>query len=128
MPAALPLVAGALAGFGAGAMFGVGIVGARLLVLLLVVLLVVFRLLLKVVIFLKGVLYGAVGGAVGGAIGGAISAYTFGVRWQQQQLLQELVAAVSGSSVTLDGVAGVKAYAGIGAEGAAAKEVVVKVE
>lgn len=121
MPAALPLVAGALAGFGAGAMFGVSIVGAVAIGAIAGGVVGGIQAAIEGGDILEGVLYGAVGGAVGGAIGGAISAYTFGVSAAPTAATTGTgPAAVSGSSVPLDGVAGVKAYAGIGAEGAAA--------
>ena len=126
MPAALPLVAGALAGFGAGAMgitvFGLGALGSAMAIGAITGGVVGgIQSAIEGGDILEGVLYGAVGGAVGGAIGGAISAYSFGVSAAPTAATTGTgPAAVSGSAVPVDGMAGVKAYAGIGAEGSAA--------
>ena len=85
MPAALPLVAGALAGFGAGAMgitvFGLGALGSAMAIGAIAGGVVGgIQTAIEGGDILEGVLYGAVGGAVGGAIGGAISAYSFGIQ------------------------------------------------
>ena len=126
MPAALPALGGILAGFGAGAMgitvFGLGALGSAMAIGAITGGVVGgIQSAIEGGDILEGVLYGAVGGAVGGAIGGAISAFTFGVSAAPTATTTGTgTAAVSGSSVPLSGTAGVKAYAGIGAEGAAA--------
>ena len=122
MPAALPLVAGALAGFGAGAMgitvFGLGALGSAMAIGAITGGVVGgIQSAIEGGDILEGVLYGAVGGAVGGAI----SAYAFGVSSATTAATTGTgTAATSGSAVTVEGMAGVKAYAGIGAEGSAA--------
>ena len=126
MPAALPALGGILAGFGAGAMgitvFGLGALGSAMAIGAITGGVVGgIQSAIEGGDILEGVLYGSVGGAVGGAIGGAINAYTFGVSAAPTAATTGTgPAAVSGSSVPLDGMAGVKAYAGIGAEGSAA--------
>ena len=122
MPAALPALGGILAGFGAVSFgFTTTIVGTTLVGAIAGGVIGGIQSAIEGGDILEGVLYGSVGGAVGGAIGGAISAYTFGVSAAPTATTTGTgPAAVSGSSVPLDGMAGVKAYAGIGAEGAAA--------
>lgn len=122
MPAALPALGGILAGFGAVSFgFTTTIVGTALVGAIAGGVIGGIQSAIEGGDILEGVLYGSVGGAVGGAIGGAISAYTFGVSAAPTAATTGTgTAAVSGSSVPLSGAAGVKAYAGIGAEGAAA--------
>ena len=121
MPAALPALGGILAGFGAVSFgFTTTIVGTTLVGAIAGGVIGGIQSAIEGGDILEGVLYGSVGGAVGGAIGGAINAYTFGVSTAPTAATTGTgTAATSGSAVTVDGMAGVKAYAGIGAEGAA---------